>query len=472
MLSWIKEYLSIKQSGRFNPEEYLRAYPDVRAADIGPLMHYIIKGREEGRQLFQHDEPSSSPAAQSLHDPVNLLSQLNEQLDITRVPKEQVTVYNPEFPGNFNLEPLRVFTELRSKRRINLVTDSINSGSLFGGVATGIILAVLIARKWHCDLRIITRTEIPKTNNFPTILQANNLDFDSDVDFVFANCMDPDSKVAVGEEEYFLTTSWWTTYSVLKSIPPQQIIYLLQEDERNFYPFDDTRLLCEKTLSNAEIRFLINTELLFESFIADGFNNIAARGEWFEPAFPKSLFYFEKPSEEKTKKHLIFYARPNNVRNLYQLGLRTINSAIRDRLINLEKWQIHFVGKDLSPTLLTDGVSPLLHQNLAWTDYAATIRKADLGLSLMYSPHPSYPPLDLAASGAIVLTNKYKNKTSLEKYSRNIICAELDEIDLLHKFAVAVELSEDGSKRSEQYSQNTINRDWETSFKKIVEDLG
>ncbi|MFM6007327.1 MAG: hypothetical protein ACKPB7_29400, partial [Sphaerospermopsis kisseleviana] len=51
--------------------------------------------------------------------------------------------YYNRFP---NLVPLRVFTTPPGQLRINLITDSINSGSLYGGVATTIILSALLAQ--------------------------------------------------------------------------------------------------------------------------------------------------------------------------------------------------------------------------------------------------------------------------------------------------------------------------------------
>lgn len=43
------DYLSIKKSGLFDQEYYLKEYPDVRNADTDPLMHYINNGWKEGR---------------------------------------------------------------------------------------------------------------------------------------------------------------------------------------------------------------------------------------------------------------------------------------------------------------------------------------------------------------------------------------------------------------------------------------
>lgn len=47
-----------------------------------------------------------------------------------------------------SLTPLRVFaTPAQGRRRITLVTDSINRGSLFGGVGTALLLATQVANR-------------------------------------------------------------------------------------------------------------------------------------------------------------------------------------------------------------------------------------------------------------------------------------------------------------------------------------
>lgn len=42
-------YWIILRSGLFNPRFYLLSYPDVRRADVDPLMHYLKFGWKEGR---------------------------------------------------------------------------------------------------------------------------------------------------------------------------------------------------------------------------------------------------------------------------------------------------------------------------------------------------------------------------------------------------------------------------------------
>ena len=116
-------------------------------------------------------------------------------------------------------------------------------------------------------------------------------------------------------------------------------------------------------------------------------------------------------------------------------------------------------------------MKPRLLQNLRWPEYAALVRQADLGLGLMYTPHPSYPPLDLAASGAVAVTNRYGRKRSLAQYSANILCVGGALELLIEGIAQGVRLAGDLPTRRRNYVQNGLARDWAASFAPAIERL-
>jgi O-antigen biosynthesis protein len=67
-------------------------------------------------------------------------------------------------------------------------------------------------------------------------------------------------------------------------------------------------------------------------------------------------------------------------------------------------------------------------RNAPWLDYAGyadLLRNADILLCLMLSPHTSYPVLEMAACGGLVVTNSFACKTAdrLRRISPNIIAA-------------------------------------------------
>lgn len=375
-------------------------------------------------------------------------------------------ILSGRFPA---IQPLRVFSVPRTPKRINLVTDSINSGSLFGGVGTAIIFSALLAKKFDCALRVITRTERAREQNFQEVLRLNGIAWAKNVEFAYLDSGDTRAEIDVGETDWFITTSWWTTSSVKASIDEAKIIYLLQEDERMFYALGDDHVRCAELLKNSKIKFIINSQLLYEHFIAEGFHNIRDRGLWFEPAFHRNIFY--RDEQPSAKKRFFFYARPHNLRNLYFRGLDVIETAVSRGILDLKEWDFYFVGKDLYELRIGEGYNPQLLQNLGWEDYASLVRKMDLGFCLMYTPHPSYPPLDLAASGAVVVTNRYGNKRRLSQYSKNILCSDLDTESLVQGIEAGVRLVRDDALRMKNYQENTLGRDWKTSFEGVLSRL-
>lgn len=379
-------------------------------------------------------------------------------------------------------QPLNTYVIPKSSLpRISLVTDSIGSGSLFGGVGTALLFAAQLANRMNATLRIVTRTEEPSPANASQVLGAYGIRLRQEIQFAFAPHVGGDypSALPAGEtapsldilpDEIFVTTSWWTTAAALPSVPPASIVYLLQEDERMFYPFGEERVQCERVLQVQDIRFVVNTQLLYDHLIATGLDHLRRAGCWFEPAFPKSLFH-EREREPGGKKRFFFYARPNNSRNLFHIGLDLIDRAVNEEILDLAQWDIFLVGKDIPNVTFGDGYSPQRIEGLDWEAYADLVGTIDLGLCLMYTPHPSYPPLDLAASGAVVVTNKFANKQDLSGYSRNILAAELNTQAMLDALRAGVALAGDKEARSRNFAANALGSDWTQSFESTLESL-
>src|SRR5690606_32370723 len=109
----------------------------------------------------------------------------------------------------------------------------------FGGVGTAMILGALLAEGRGQRLRVVTRTERARPDNLRHVLGLYGIDLSHEVEFAFAPAFDSRGEIDILPGEEFITTSWWTTAAALGSVPRESIIYLLQEDERTFYPFGD-----------------------------------------------------------------------------------------------------------------------------------------------------------------------------------------------------------------------------------------
>lgn len=364
---------------------------------------------------------------------------------------------------------LPVFLDRRAEPTLTVVTDSLQACQLFGGVGTSLVLGAVMAREMSARLRIVTRDAAPDPAALGTMLHVHKIRFDGPVDFVHMPRRD-DRPLAIGAADVILTTSWWSTRGVLGAVDPRQVVYLMQEDERMFYPRSDIGLLCSETISRLDLRTIVNSRLLFDH-LADGTDRLPGlreRGFWFDPAFP-AIPKSRKLGARKGKKNFLFYARPNHPRNLYWRGLEVIDMTIRTGVLSPSEWNIHFVGADLPDMRLAGGARPKVWGTLPWPRYVELLWEMDLGLSLMETPHPSYPPLDLAAAGAVAVTNTHGPKLSLANWSDNIICAPPSVAGLLDALRRGAVLAGDETRRAANVAADHIPRDWDAQLRPAME---
>ncbi|MBY0337375.1 MAG: methyltransferase domain-containing protein [Acetobacteraceae bacterium] len=363
---------------------------------------------------------------------------------------------------------LRGFTAFplaEGPRRLSVLTDSVGPSSLFGGVGTSLLLAARLADRLGAQLRIVTRTEPPDAEPVREVLKRNHVQFDGVLETAFLP-LDGSRDLPLGQRELFLTTSWWSTWAALRSVPRERVIALVQEDERMFYPRGDDRLRCAETLAEPGIPVIVNTEALFRHLRAgpEPLLNLDRDGDWFEPAFP-GVAPVPQPSG---KRRLFFYARPHNLRNLFWRGIEALDAAAADGIFAPDEWEIHWAGNDVPPATLSRGVVPIRHASMAWGDYQRFIASMDAGFVLMDTPHPSYPPLDLAAAGAAVLTNTHPGKESLAHYSDNIMCVPLDLGSLREGLRRLEVLARDDAARARNRELDHIQRDWTQALDPVV----
>ena len=249
----------------FDEAWYCQRYSDLAEVDLPPLMHYLIYGRKEGRLKRPLDGPNT----------------------VARALRER-------FPEQ---EPLRVFAVPKLPRRITLVLDSVNDG-IFGRSTTAIIFATLWAEHMQVPLRIVTRNEAARAASVQALLDAQGIDTTQSVEFAAYNDHENNSQLPVGPGELFVTDSWRNTASVSKVIPPEKIVYLLQEDERISNSSRDEYLRCTEVFSNKRLRFAVSSELLYDHLIQQGFEHLRSNGAFFEPTVTSNLFYKEYASQD------------------------------------------------------------------------------------------------------------------------------------------------------------------------------
>jgi hypothetical protein len=78
-------------------------------------------------------------------------------------------------------------------------------------------------------------------------------------------------------------------------------------------------------------------------------------------------------------------------------------------------------GEHFAPLPFGGGVPLWSLGKLDLKTYAKVLRKSDIGVSLILSPHPSSPPLETAAAGLVTITNRFANKASLDEVADSLL---------------------------------------------------
>jgi hypothetical protein len=283
----------------------------------------------------------------------------------------------------------------------------------------------------------------------------------------------------IGENDVFFGTAWWTVQMIKHALPlvrKKKFIYLIQEFEPGFYSWSTEYALALETYG-LNFRAVINESLLAEHLCRNAVGRFSDprfidQCVILEPAVDDRKFYPEFDPNLHRKRKLLFYARPNAPRNLYEMGILALKRSVECRAFSPEHWDFYSVGEEVPPVSLARGMVIQPQPWLDYDSYAQLLRNSDVGLSLMLSPHTSYPPLEMAASGMVVVTNLFGAKTEarLRLLSGNILPVHPTVDSIIEGLAAA-------SARASDYSLRVANskirqpRSWDESFAQVLPRL-
>jgi glycosyltransferase involved in cell wall biosynthesis len=316
---------------------------------------------------------------------------------------------------------------------LNVMIPGMTLWAMSGGPNTAVNLTLRLARAGVPVRYISTDVACEKDhellwNHLATISGIS--DRSARIEFVDGN--DRSVSTRIGRDDLFFGTAWWTVQmikDVLDRMRFRRFLYLIQDFEPGLYPWSTTYALALETYS-LDFHGIVNESLLMDHLAATKVGqfvdaDFCERSCVFEPAVDRMQFYPDPEKRDDRCKQLVFYARPQAPRNLYELGLLALKRAAERGAFDSNSWKLRFMGEDLPPAQLTHNV---VVEPVPWLDYASyarLLRESHVGLSLMLSPHTGYPVLELAACGVPVVTNTFGTKTGarLEQISSNIIAA-------------------------------------------------
>lgn len=386
----------------------------------------------------------------------------------------------------FHLSPplnLQIADALAVQRKINVLLPSLRLRHMSGGPNTALLLAALLAEQGE-EVRLIASdapAEGEEAALFPHMEALVQRPVARDrIELVDA--FDRTRPTLIGANDLFLATAWWTAqmakYAVKKTVH-KSFIYLIQDFEPILHEGSTFQARALETYGLPHIP-VINTRLLLDHLCREGAGayadtEFASRALWFEPALDRN-YYFPDPGipDKPGKKILLFYARPTVARrNLFEIGVVALRQAVASGAIDKDHWEVWAMGEKLPSVALGNGVflNPLPW--MSYDDYAKRVRTADLMLSLMLSPHPSYPPLEMAASGKLVVTNSFSVKTSkrMRALSPNILVADPTAESIGAALENAAGRINAGLPSYDPAGVIDLPSDWDQSMRDVVPEL-
>ncbi len=218
------------------------------------------------------------------------------------------------------------------------------------------------------------------------------------------------------EADAGICTLWTGAYLLLKEQGVRRKLYFLQDDERLFYPAGT-----QSALAGATWRFgfpaLVNTPGLRDVYARES----GAPAFAFVPAVDSAIFHPPATLRPERPFRVLFYGRPRNDRNAFELGLAALAQLKRRRGDAVE---VVAAGSGV-PRAVASRFPEIAFRGLL--PYAATgdlYRSCHAGLSLMLTRHPSYLPFELMACGAVPVVNVNPDNAWLLRDAENAMVCE------------------------------------------------
>ena len=371
--------------------------------------------------------------------------------------------------------------KLNNKMRINILIPSLNADKVFGGIAT----AMKFFNQFNddnYDKRIIvfdTPTPTDDIKKYKEYILLDNKKEDKSR-YQVVNISDKSNcNLLVSENDIFIASAWWTAYSIRKIIKWQKdyyklkkynkLLYFIQDYEPFFYAWSSRLCSAESTYRmDIPVIAIFNSKELKDYF--DIHNYKFDKSYFFDPILNDGLKkHLLEDKEKERKKQIIVYGRPNTQRNAFEIVEEALMIAFKDRK-DVNEWKFISMGETHYNAKITDSASLISVGKLSLDQYANFMEESYLGISLMVSPHPSYPPLEMSSFGVKTITNKYDNK-DLSYFNDNIISVDYCDAELIAKEIVKyVDQYDELSKKSKK----VINDSYVNSsnkFDDIIDDI-
>jgi glycosyltransferase involved in cell wall biosynthesis len=371
--------------------------------------------------------------------------------------------------------PLDLAVRDNAPPRVNVLVPAIDLEHLFAGYIAKFNLARRLSER-GLRVRILTVDPVPplppswreRLESYAGL--AGLLDR---VEVVFGR---ETPGIEVSRRDRFVATTWPTGHvaaAAVRALGGERFLYLIQEYEPFTFPMGTHAALASESYRLPH-RALFSTELLRDYFRRHRIGVYAAgaeAGDSASAAFENAITAIAPPTAaelaSRPTRRLLFYARPepHAARNMFDLGVLAIDHALAQGA--LAGWELHGIGAIGRGRRieLGGGASMEVLRRADQGVYARILRDHDVGLALMYTPHPSLVPIEMASAGMLAVTNTFENKSAeaLAAISSNLLAAQPTVEGIAATLGEAAAAVGDGERRA-RGSAVHWSRDWNQSF--------
>lgn len=372
---------------------------------------------------------------------------------------------------NRKIAPLNVEMSHAEPLRINILIPEIDFRSFYGGYIAKFNLAQMLIQRGN-KVRIITVDQCDTTrDDWIDIVKKYHGIEDVFDHLEVAKAFERDSAIAFNPADVVIATTWWTAHIANALIPhldAKRFLYMIQEYEPFTFPMGSYYALAHESYSFPHVA-IFSSPTLRDYFQNMRFGVFSEEdGNDRSVPFENAILEFDTGfnNDRQNTRKLLFYSRPepHAARNMFEIGLTALENAIRDGGFP-DEWAFYGIGTSYEDIDLPNGKVLTMLGKVGLKEYQAILPTYDVGLALMYTPHPSLLPIEMAAAGQVVVTNSCMNKTvqALEDISSNFVVAEPTIPSVAAALVRAATQADDMAAR-EKGSMVNWSQDWDRTF--------
>jgi hypothetical protein len=365
------------------------------------------------------------------------------------------------------IAPLRLAVSDTAPRRVNILIPTIDLEHFFGGYIAKLNLARRLAER-GLTARIVTVDPVgPLPRDWKRRVEsyAGLAGVFDAVEVAFGR---ESPGLEVSRDDAFVASTWWTAH-IAHRAAKNRFLYLIQEYEPFTFPMGSYAALADESYRLPHYA-LFSSQLLRDYFRRHRLGVFAGEGGDRESATFENAITPVTPAPDvagRRPRRLLFYARPepHAARNMYELGVLALSRALECGAFM--GWELHGIGTVRSGRRIDLGGGAYLRllPRAAQDEYADVLRAHDVGLALMYTPHPSLVPIEMASAGMLTVTNSFENKTAdaMAAISPNLITAA-PGIESIASALCEAAAGVDDAERRMRGSGVAWSHDWNESF--------